>query len=174
MGAPFIPLPMNGRVRRGCLPLPRLGLPRLGLPRLGLPRLGLSELAAALAIATWFGGCSTLTNDISRARTAYEEARYEDAQVWLDDLAARSDGSVRERAQLAYLQGMTAYRLSREADARYFLGLARELVDGRAEALLGQSAAQTMTRTLSQLEEDAVPTQRQTDRGQINAGSPEE
>lgn len=77
--------------------------------------------------AVLFSGCAALRDDLRRAETAFTEARYDDAKVWLDDLESSVPQMDRElRARFYYLAGMTAYRIGDRARARHYLALCRE------------------------------------------------
>lgn len=74
-----------------------------------------SVLAAAFALALPLAsaGCATYRQDLDRAKTHYEANEYEKAlalfRVLEPDMDSFSDG---EKAQYAYLRGMTDYRLA--------------------------------------------------------------
>jgi hypothetical protein len=74
-----------------------------------------SALAAAFALALPLAsaGCATYRQDLDRAKTHYEANEYEKAlalfRVLEPDMDSFSDG---EKAQYAYLRGMTDYRLA--------------------------------------------------------------
>ncbi len=74
-----------------------------------------SALAAAFALAFPLAsaGCATYRQDLDRAKTHYEANEYEKAlalfRVLEPDMDSFSDG---EKAQYAYLRGMTDYRLA--------------------------------------------------------------
>jgi hypothetical protein len=88
--------------------------------RLSLPR-------GALLIAVWLAGCTSLGDDVRRAERAFGEARYEDVQVWLADLApSLGDMPAPMRARYYYLDGMSAFRIGQRARARHALALCRE------------------------------------------------
>jgi len=87
-----------------------------------------SALLGVLWGASCIGvGCTTLGDDVRRAEHAFAEARYEDVEVWLADLAP-SLGKMPPplRARYYYLAGMSAYRIGRRAPARHALALCRE------------------------------------------------
>jgi hypothetical protein len=96
-------------------------------------------------------GCGGLSEDVNRAQASYEDARYQDALVWLEHLEARVPDMNRDvRTRFYYVWGMTAYRLGQRDDALYYLALARE------EARLGPGGLtaeqqQEMDRTLGEL-----------------------
>jgi hypothetical protein len=70
--------------------------------------------------------CAALRDDMRRAETSFEAARYEDVLVWLDDLephVAEMDQTM--RARFYYLRGITAFRLGRRSEARLSKSSAR-------------------------------------------------
>jgi hypothetical protein len=85
-----------------------------------------TRLLAALAL--WvLASCAALRDDMRRAELAFEEARYEDVEVWLDDLEPSvADMDALLRPRFYYLRGMTAYRLGQRTAARHNLALCRE------------------------------------------------
>ena len=110
-----------------------------------------SWIGASLAIGGAVVGCAALSDDMARAETSYDQARYEDALVWLADLeddAPSMDLSM--RARYYYLRGMTEYRLGHRADALHYLAVAREVV-GDDGAGLRPEWRQIMDRTLTEL-----------------------
>jgi hypothetical protein len=111
----------------------------------------LPSLALAL-LAVLAGGCGTLTNDLLEAENAYEEARYDDAEVWLSDIGSDVAKMDQEhRARFYYVRGMTAYRLGRRNDALHFLALAREESGVSESSNLAADKRQIMDRTLAEL-----------------------
>jgi len=102
----------------------------------------------ALALAT---SCAMVRADLDRAERSYEQARYEDAKVWLDDLEDDAPGmDTDNRARYYYLRGMTEYRLDHRQDALHYLALTRELVE-RDRASIRPEWTQIMTNTLREL-----------------------
>lgn len=96
-------------------------------------------------------GCAALRDDLRRAETSYEEARYEDALVWLRDLEDDAPSMDLEmRGRYYYLRGMTEYRMGHRADALHYLAVARE-VTGDQGAGLRPEWRQMMERTLAEL-----------------------
>jgi hypothetical protein len=72
-------------------------------------------------------GCTSLSDDLSRAETAFHAARYEDVEVWLADLeSSLAKLSARDRARYYYLAGMSAQRIGEHARARHALVLCRQ------------------------------------------------
>ncbi len=71
--------------------------------------------------------CAALRDDLRRAEAAFEEARYEDVEVWLADLSPSVPEMDRpSRARFFYLRGISAFRLGDIAHARHYLALCRE------------------------------------------------
>jgi len=92
-----------------------------------------------------------MDNEMASARTAYAQARYEQANVWLDDLDDdQGDMDPAMRADFLYLRGMTAFRLGRRTEAFHALAVARE-VDQQGHGLLDESERQTMDNALAEL-----------------------
>lgn len=102
----------------------------------------------ALAV-TSCGGASGL---LGQAERAYDEARYEDAEVWLDEAEHQMPGEAAPtRTAFHYLRGMTAFRLEQRHEARHHLALARSLLAGE-EASLPATKASRLERTLRVLQ----------------------
>lgn len=86
-----------------------------------------------------------------RAEQAYDEARYESAEVWLTDLEDRAAGMDDEtRALYFYLRGMTEYRLGQRLRALHYLAVAREIAGERDEGLHPEQA-RILDATLAEL-----------------------
>ncbi len=99
----------------------------------------------------YLGGCAAVHDDMQRAETAYEAARYEDTLVWLVDLEDDAPAMhVETRARYYYLRGMTEYRLGHRANALHYLAVGREIV-GDDGAGLRPEWRQIMDRTLAEL-----------------------
>lgn len=99
------------------------------------------------------GGCRTLQNEMVSAETAYQQAMYDDALVWLAHLDDQVEHmTARERVRFLYLRGMTAYRVTNTHDALYYLSLVREEVALDPGRSLPDTWQRTMEHTLSQLE----------------------
>lgn len=106
---------------------------------------------ALVACLGLLGGCAALSDDMRRAETSYETARYEDALVWLTDLeddAPSMDENM--RARYFYLRGMTEYRLGHRMQALHYLAVTREIT-GDGGAGLRPEWQQIMDRTLEEL-----------------------
>jgi hypothetical protein len=81
----------------------------------------------ALVLMLCAGGCAALRDDLRHAEQAFSEARYENAQVWLDELEPNVAEMERPlRARFYYLSGMTAFRTGDRVRARHYLALCRE------------------------------------------------
>lgn len=117
-----------------------------------LPGMRIARLILVLAAGALLGACGTLSNDLIQAENAYEEAKYDDAEVWLADIG--SDVAVLDdehRARFYYVRGMTAYRLGRRDDALHFLALAREESGNADNSHLSAEKRSIMDRTLDEL-----------------------
>ncbi len=82
-------------------------------------------VAVALAFAS---GCATYRDQLAKGQKAYEGNQHERAlAIWrqLDEDQERL--SLEERAQYAYLRGMTDYRIGYKAEARHWLARAEAL-----------------------------------------------
>ncbi len=111
----------------------------------------MSRVATALALGLMFVGCAQLSEEMRTIETGYQEARYEDVIVWLDDIehdVPHMDPS--ERARFYYLRGMSAHRLGQHDDALYYLALAREVAGDEGRGLREPWKAQ-LTDTLTEL-----------------------
>lgn len=96
-------------------------------------------------------GCAAVADDMRRAEASYEQARYEDALVWLGDLENDAPSMDLEmRARYFYLRGMTEHRLGHRADALHYLAVAREVAGERGVGLRPEWR-QIMERTLNEL-----------------------
>lgn len=112
----------------------------------------IARLILVLAATALLGACGTLSNDLINAENAYEEAKYDDAEVWLADIGP--DVAVLDdehRARFYYVRGMTAYRLGRRDDALHFLALAREEAGNANNSHLSEEKRSIMDRTLEEL-----------------------
>ena len=105
-----------------------------------------------VGVAVALTGCAALRDDMKRAEDSYDQARYEDSLVWLEELEdSTPDMEVDMRARFYYLRGMTAYRLGHRDDALHYLALAREVAGEETSRALRPEQRQTMTRTLDEL-----------------------
>ncbi len=110
-------------------------------------------LAFGTLLGLGLSGCGTLVNDLQEAESSYDEARYDDAEVWLADIGTNVAKLDQEhRARFYYVRGMTAYRLGHRNDALHYLALARE-ESGESEAAshLPTEKRHIMDRTLAEL-----------------------
>lgn len=107
--------------------------------------------AFCLSFAVLLTACAHVDHRIENAALCFDDARYDDALVWLADL----DDDVGRMAlddetYFFYLRGMTAYRLDRRTDALHYLALARAMMDTHSLAPEGVDAA-LLARTLEEL-----------------------
>ncbi len=80
--------------------------------------------------------CQTYQDDLARGQRAFEQNEHERALAIFRQLEPdESHLSVSERAQFAYLRGMTDYRIGYKVDARHWLAIAKAL-DDQAPGLL--------------------------------------
>jgi hypothetical protein len=117
-----------------------------------LPLMNLAKLMLVSAVVAALAGCGTLSNDLIQAENAYEEAKYDEAEVWLADIdsgVAKLD--TEHRARFYYMRGMTAYRLGRRNDALHYLVLAREEAGNSQASHISAEKRQIMERTLVEL-----------------------
>ena len=96
-------------------------------------------------------GCTSMAGDLLRAERAFTGARYEEAELWLDELS----GSVArmqtaERARYYYLAGMSAHRIGKRVPARHALALCREELQ-RVPGALPESWRRNLVLALSEL-----------------------
>ncbi len=107
---------------------------------------------AALGLLSLLAGCAALRDDMQRAEDSYDQARYDDALVWLEDLEEDTpDMDLDMRTRFYYLRGMTAYRLGHRDHALHYLAVARELAGEETSAALRPEQRQTMERALTEL-----------------------
>jgi len=80
-----------------------------------------------VALVMVLSACAALRDDMRRAEDAFDQARYEQVEVWLSDLELSvADMDRPMRARFYYLRGTSAYRLGDTRRARHFLALCRE------------------------------------------------
>ncbi len=71
--------------------------------------------------------CAAIRDDMRRAEAAFDEARYEQVEVWLEGLEPSVPDMDRPtRARFYYLRGIAAFRLGNARAARHYLALCRE------------------------------------------------
>jgi hypothetical protein len=110
---------------------------------------------AILAVCVIAGApaCATYHDDLLRAREAFDQSSYERAlglfRAIENDTAMLTS---QERAQYAYLRGMTDYRLGYRADARHWLLVCKMIDDGRP-GTLSQDWRTRLDETLTELNE---------------------
>lgn len=96
--------------------------------------------------------CGTLRDDLGRAETGYDAARYDDSLVWLEAVEKDvHDLEGPDRARFYYLRGMAALRLERRNEALHYLSLAREEAVASDGAGLRDEWAETLGPTLEEL-----------------------
>ena len=108
--------------------------------------------AAIIVIAaSLLSACGAAAARLARAEDSYDQARYETALSWLEDLE-RDVPSLNQgqRARFYYTRGMTEYRLGHRDEALYFLAVAREIA-GEDDVGLREEQNELLTRTLGEL-----------------------
>lgn len=86
--------------------------------------------------ALTLASCGQLSEEMRTIEVGYQEARYEDVIVWLDDIEHDIPHmEPAERARFYYLRGMSAHRLGQHDDALYYLGLSREVAGEEGRGL---------------------------------------
>lgn len=105
----------------------------------------------ALVLLLLSTGCGAALRDLDRAESDYDDARYEAALEWLEDLEPRATSFDEEnRVRYFYLRGMTEYRLSHRYSALHYLALAREMA-GETNEGLTDNQPEILSRTLAEL-----------------------
>ncbi len=95
-------------------------------------------LATLLTLASLAAACTTYQDNLARGQKAFEENEYERALALLRNLEPdTSQLAPSERAQYAYLRGMTDYRIGYKLDARHWLAVAKALDDATPGMLPG-------------------------------------
>jgi hypothetical protein len=108
----------------------------------------------AVGLLVLLASCAALRDDMKRAETAFDQARYEDVTVWLDELEPSvADMEKPMRARFYYLRGLTAFRLGERTRARHYLALCREEA-GPEQASLRPEWRTNMTSALAELTRD--------------------
>jgi hypothetical protein len=101
-------------------------------------------------------GCGAALSDLGRAEHDYEDARYEAALEWLEDLENHATAfDEPNRVRYFYLRGMTEYRLDHRPQALHYLALASEMA-GEDHVGLDEEQSELVARTLTEL----TPTER--------------
>jgi hypothetical protein len=105
-----------------------------------------------VALVVVLGGCAQLRDDMRLAEDAFDQAHYDHALVWLNDLEDDTPAmTMDQRSTFFYLRGMTAYRLNHRADALHYLALAREVSGEEGLGTLRPEWRTQMDRTLEEL-----------------------
>jgi hypothetical protein len=104
-------------------------------------------LTSVLALSA----CAHIDHRIESAAVCFDDARYDDALVWLADL---DDDVGRmpydDETFFYYLRGMTAFRLDRRTEALHYLSLAHALIETHSVSREGVDTA-LLERTLAEL-----------------------
>ena len=96
-------------------------------------------------------GCVTVGDELRRAQTLYDDARYEETLAWLAALEPELRGMERpDRTRFYYLRGMAAFRLGQRTRAAHDLTLAAELV-ARDRHVLGPERRSVIERAQAEL-----------------------
>lgn len=121
-----------------------------------------------LPLVLLVAGCATYQDELQRGQKAFESNSYERALAHFRPLARELDHlAPQERAQYAYLRGMTDYRVGYRADARYWLGLA-QAIDEKAPGALPEAWKSKLTPLLATMSEEVY------DRGYASLAKPPE
>lgn len=84
-------------------------------------------------------GCATYHEDLVRGQRAYEANEHERALAVFRMLEPdTSHLTAQERAEYAYLRGMTDYRIGYKADAHHWLAIAKAMEDQTPGTLQGE------------------------------------
>jgi hypothetical protein len=114
------------------------------------------RLLALALVASVTSGCGALAGELHTAETRYDEARYDEALVWLSDLEDDlPDMDADQQARFYFLRGMTAYRTGERDEALHYLALAREVVEA-TDATLPPAWQTQLTSTLAELVPDTA------------------
>ncbi len=82
---------------------------------------------AFILLCFLFTACAAVRDDMRRAEAAFDEARYEQVEIWLAELQSSVPDMDRPtRARFYYLRGIASYRLGDARSARHYLALSRE------------------------------------------------
>src|SRR5450631_2434909 len=91
---------------------------------------------AVVSLAMPLVACATYQDDLARSQKAFEQNQHERALAILRALEPdTSQLSPPDRAQYAYLRGMTDYRIGYRSDARHWLSVARSIETAVPNAL---------------------------------------
>ncbi len=111
-------------------------------------------LLPAFALSLGVASCATYRDDLLRGERYYKASEHEQALATWRILEADLDSlEPRDQARYAYLRGMTDYRLEYRADARHWLGIARELEQLYPGGLAGEDK-QRIEEALNDLNDD--------------------
>lgn len=106
-----------------------------------------------LALAT-SSACTSIDADLRQATTLYEEARYEEVELWVAALGReRSSMSAAERLRFEYLAGASAHRLGRAEEAYHHLLLAAVLKSRAPRDTLSDEDRLLLERMLQELKQ---------------------
>lgn len=95
----------------------------------------LAGMCTSLCSSWLLIGCYGHLPELTEAKNAYEQARYEVALVWLGEVESRRyELSFKEKGRFFYYRGMAAYRLGRIEEAKYYLSIASQLVKTKPRA----------------------------------------
>jgi len=119
-----------------------------------LVRRGAFVVSVVIAGAVGLAGCATYQDELARSQRAFEHADYERALAIFRTLEPDVPGhfSREEKAQYAYLRGMTDYRIGYKLDARHWLALAHA-IDSTGAGVLPKDWRGRMKETLGELNE---------------------
>lgn len=110
----------------------------------------LASFFVAASLSASLSGCATYRDELVRSQQAFEQNQHERALALLRELEPDiSRLATPERAQYAYLRGMTDYRIGYRADARHWLAVA----NAYEESSPGVLPVDWKTRTAAALEE---------------------
>jgi hypothetical protein len=99
-------------------------------------------------------GCATYQSDLARGEKAFEQNAHERALAILRALEPDIDRlSPSERAQYAYLRGMTDYRIGYRSDARHWLAYA-QAVEAQHPNSLKPDWGKRLSETMKELNEE--------------------
>jgi hypothetical protein len=110
-----------------------------------------ARIAALALLLPILGGCATYRDLLARGQRAYEHNEHERAlAIWRQLDGEQDHLSTEERAQYAYLRGMTDYRIGYRAEARHWLARA-DALDKATPGSLPADWKTRMTETLAEL-----------------------
>jgi hypothetical protein len=119
---------------------------------MGSPFVAAAPISLALALS--LAGCATYQDDLARSQKAFEQNQHERALAILRALENDSTHlSPAERAQYAYLRGMTDYRIGYRSDARHWLAAARA-IETQTPNSLPEEWTKRMNETLGELNDE--------------------